>query len=499
MTIRRLLISTLASFSCGPVVSVVDGGSLPIVEIDAGDDAGIDAGLDAGVDAGVDAGTPDAGCVATDLEGQLRCLPGLSVTRLGASLGFTRYQLQLVQPVDHTRPDAGTFSQRATLSVSNVDKPMVLVTSGYFLIDRQQELSRVYFANQLNYEYRYFGTSKPAVIDWSTNTLKQAADDAHHFVTLLKPLFPKKWVGAGLSKGGVTALAHRQHYPNDVDATVAYGAPYSTSRADPRAAQFLGNSIGGATWAACRASLAAFQRELLMRKAEVLPLIRGTFTRLPLPIAYEYTVVDFGFSFWMFTAPANQTKGCSAISPAGAPAAALHDFVQLHTRWDDFADDGLATFQAYYASTATELGGPAAYDDHLATLLTPGQYEAGSAALLPPGIPADQFVYRPEVQQSLTDFVVNRLTRAVFVYGEFDPWTSQGYTALNAGNASLLTPGGQHTAIISDGVPSQRMPVWTELDGWLEATAVAPRSLIRPEDAWHVVSDEERRFSHRLR
>jgi hypothetical protein len=504
----RVLLLPFVVAACGaPSAPPVDAGA-PVTAggqaapFDAGGE--VDAGaFDAGAfDAGqLDAGVVDAGC-GTDFSSRLQCLPGLTVTRLSSSGGFARYALELTQPVDHSRPDAGTFQQRATLSVSNpTSRPMVLVTSGYFLIDRQHELSRVYGANQLTYEYRYFGTSKPASIDWSTNTLRQAAADAHHFVELLEPLFPVKWVGAGLSKGGVTALAHRQHYPADVDATVAYGAPFSTSRADPRASVFLGNSIGGPAWANCRTALAAFQQEALQRKAEVLPLISGTFTRLPLAVAYEHAVVDFGFSFWMFTSPADPMWGCAAIPPAGAPAARIHAFIQQHSGWDSFSDMALAVFEPYYASTAMELGGPAAFDQHLMTLLTPGQYQAGSAAYLPQGVPVGTFAYRPEVQQALSAFVETQLTHGIFVNGEFDPWSAQAYTAIHTGggNLSLTALGSQHTAVITDVTSAARMPAWLALDQWLEATAVAPRSLVAVEDAWHVISDEERRFGHRLR
>lgn len=439
---------------------------------------GVPSPVDAGNDATTDAGT----CTATDLEGKLRCIPGLSFVKAAdAGLpGYSRYELTFQQPVDHQRAEAGMFPQRLFLLAIAPTAPMVFSTSGYILSRRRADLTRAYTANQLTYEMRYFDASRPSgPIDWSTNTIRQQANDAHRMVEAFKPLFPAKWVSTGISRGGMAAVYHRRFFPNDVDATVPIVAPYNTSRADPAYPAFL-SSVGGAEWATCRQALLDFQRESLMRSAELQPLMSGSLTRLTKPIAFEHTVLEVGFAFWQYTRPADPSFGCTQIPPAGAPAQALYDFIDVHARWDNFTDSAIAEYDAFYVTSTMELGGPAPYDAPLAPLITqPGSYTYDDPRYLPPDFTGELDL---AIQADVTQWVSTASERMLFLRGEFDPWSANSYAPdMSRDNFVLTVPGGNHFVRIGDLPAGDHALAWRTLDRWLGAVAVPSARAHLPE------------------
>ena len=69
--------------------------------------------------------------------------------------------------------------------------------------------------------------------------MANAAADHHRIVEVLKLIYPGKWIGTGISKGGQTAMFHRYFYPEDVDISVPYVAPLNFSTEDQRFIHFL--------------------------------------------------------------------------------------------------------------------------------------------------------------------------------------------------------------------------------------------------------------------
>ena len=77
-----------------------------------------------------------------------------------------KYVTYFTQPLDHNRPELGTFRQRVVVSHVGFDRPTVIVTEGYgasyALSPRyREELSRMFNTNMIFVEYRYFLESTP--------------------------------------------------------------------------------------------------------------------------------------------------------------------------------------------------------------------------------------------------------------------------------------------------------------------------------------------------
>lgn len=428
-----------------------------------------------------------AGCTATDLEGKLRCIPGLAIAPRGDNepdppAGYQRFNLVLTQPIDHDHPEAGTFTQRAVLLHISDTAPVVMSTSGYNLSTGRGEITRGFAANQISYEHRYFVDSRPVPTDWSKLDIQQAAADAHNLAEALHWLYPGAWLNTGASKGGMTSVYHRRFYPCDVDATVAYVAPTSNSPADTSYVTFL-DEVGGATWQACRADLVAFQRRLLDQRTDIIPLVQGTFTQIPVDKAYEMAVIELNFTLWQYTHPDDPEVGCAAIpGPAATPDEMLA-FLEYHVGLNDLAGDAsLDFYHAYYHQSASQLGGPAPYETPLADLLQfPGADIA--ATYIPAG---EVQSFDAGAMADVNDWVATEGEQMIFIYGELDPWSSRPFVPSAKDSYKLVVPGGNHGSSIAQLADSDRTTAIAALERWLGTSFAAPASQIAPSSVRRV-------------
>ena len=430
-----------------------------------------------------------AGCAATDIEGKLRCIPGLEVTpRLDIPVpaGYQRFDLVLTQPLDHDHPEAGTFGQHATLFHISDTAPVVLTTSGYGLSTNpgRTEITRLFATNQISYEHRFFGPSRPAPADWSKLDIRQAAADAHGLAEALHWLYPAHWVNTGASKGGMTSVYQRRFHPCDIDATVAYVAPTSLGATDPSYVAFL-DQAGGAAWSTCRADLAAFERRLLAARAEIVPLVQGTFTQIPLEEAFELAVIELNFAFWQYTRPDDPDAGCSAIPGADATPDQMLAFLGLHSAVDVLAEDSeLDYYHGYYHQAAAQLGGPAPYETPVRDLL---QFPGADipATFIPAG---EVQMFDTAAMPDVNDWVANDAEHMMFIYGEFDPWSSRKLVPSANDSHLFVVPGGNHGSNISQLPQGDNAAALALLQGWLGTPAIAPTtrraevSTVRAED-----------------
>ncbi len=435
--------------SCGGAPPGPDDGGLPY-------DAGATT-LDAGGGV-VHQGWPDCPfvapaappCAGVTLLEKLACVPGLTVTAWSppgdapSSIDFT-----VRQPVDHRNPDAGSFEQLGHLDHVSFDAPLVLSTTGYALFDqRPSEPARLFGANELHLEYRFFGVSAPSPIPWSKLDVEQASADFHAVREAFKWIYPARWLSTGISKGGMTVVHYRRSFPCDVDGTIAYSAPESYGAADPGYGPFL-DAVGGATWADCRQRLHEAQRAMLTHRAELVARMPDVFTLAgSKDRVLEHGVLELGFAFWQYTPPDDVGHGCPAIPAASATAAQLYAFLDWHVGLAAyFGDSGFVGFEPYYYQAATELGGPAPYEAPVVDLLSyPGTYVAATYA--PPGValPFDAQAM-PAVQQWLS----TSGSRVLFLYGELDPWRGRPFELGAASDsARYVVAGGNHLSAIAD-------------------------------------------------
>ena len=391
----------------------------------------------------------------------------ITVDSLPSDYSSEKYVVTIRQPLDHKHPEKGSFTQRVVISHEGFDRPTVLVTEGYggdYALNPRyrDELAGLFQTNTVFLEHRYFSGSVPDTVDWQYLTAQNSASDLHLITTLFKQIYPQKWISTGISKGGQTALIYRAFFPNDVDITVPYVAPVSRSAEDGRHEPFL-NVVGDKK---TRQAILSFQREVLKRRGEIITLMekfcmeKQLSFRISMNEVLDYCVLEYSFAFWQWGTPASQIPANSATTEV------LFKHLTEISGPDYFAT-GQPT-QAFFIQAARELG-YYGYDiepfKDLLFIRTAKDYL--QRIMLPEGITIQ---FQPELYKKLTNFIATSDPRLIFVYGEYDPWTSVGITKLDGKKNMFVAiqPKGSHRARINTLPDSLRDKVIKTIKLWLE-------------------------------
>ena len=257
----------------------------------------------------------------TELQKRLQNLPDISDIKPMQSDAYPeKYVFFINQLLDPHHPEAGNFKQRVILSHVGFDRPTVLVTEGYAAHYAthpryQEELSKLFNANLVFVEYRYFGESMPKPCNWDYLTVENSLYDLHHVTTTLKQLYDEKWIATGISKGGQTTMFYRTYFPDDVDISVPYVAPLNQSLEDGRHEPFIANKVSTPE---NRKRVENFQLEVLKRKSRLLPMFekycsdKGYTFRIPIAEVYDFNVLEYSFALWQWGTPVNKIPETNA-------------------------------------------------------------------------------------------------------------------------------------------------------------------------------------------
>lgn len=296
----------------------------------------------------------------------------------------------------------------------------------------------------------------PSPRDWDDLTIFQAAVDTHRIVAALRPLYPARWISTGGSKGGMATVHHRRFFSNDVDGSVIYSA--SNDVIDPldRHTQFFA-TVG--TDPACRQALADLQREVLLRRDELIAIWLATYPDATFATfdggvdqAFELLTIELPFSFWM----AGGQTFCPDIPATTASDEELFTFLDLYIGAFFYEDAVNGPYMPWYVQCATQLGYPSFRFDHIADLLTsPEAY--GPKAFIPEELePRRRHQVLPMIDIDL--WVRLQGSELMFIYGENDPWAVEPFH-LGPGTRDsyvYVQPAGNHFSRIT------RLPAETQ-------------------------------------
>ena len=441
-------------------------------------------------------GTAAAQSTETLLD-RLRAVPGLTVEERPAPAPYRYFVMSYTQLVDHAQPERGTFQQRLTLLHRALDQPTILYTSGYAVstTPSRSEPTRLVDGNQISVEQRFFSPSRPNSTDWEALDIWQAASDHHRIVSALRPVYEGRWLSTGASKGGMASIYHRRFYPDDVDGTVAYVAPNDVVNAEDSAYTDFFQRAGTAE---CRAALTALEREALGPRREelvaryVAAAAAGgwTFQTLQSPDrAFEMLVLDTAWGFWQYHTAAE----CPRIPSASASTDALYDFLDEIVSFRFYSDQGLDFYVPYYFQAGTQLGWPEPSFDRLKDLLRyKGLYQARSS------VPAWlQMHFAPQRMRDIDNWVKQRASELLFVYGENDPWSAERFVLGPWTRDSYLyeVAGGNHRSNISQLPAGQRNEATATVQRWATLGEAPGPRLAAPRDA--ALDARERALEHR--
>lgn len=377
------------------------------------------------------------------------------------------YELWFEQPIDHGDLSKGTFRQKVYLGFENSSAPVIVELQGYWIYtENAGELAAHYQANQLTIEHRYFNESRPEKIDWNTLNVENAAKDQANIInSIRKALFPEsKFISTGISKGCQTVMAHRSFFPKNVDACVCYVGPLNYEREDPRVYEFLAN-VGTKEE---RDKVKEFQdlcfenKEMLLQTLRTTAKGKGMSWEFGEEKALEYSILEYSFAFWQWGAKTDD------IPTAESNPKEIYTHLIDVVGYGFFEEKSVEGFQPYFWQALTEQGiygyETAPFKDYLNTEEV---YKFDWA--FPTGITK---AFDPKPMQRIKYFLDNTAERMLFIYGEYDAWSSTA-VELESGAETrelykFVKPKGDHTTRIKTFSEEDKNKIYAIIDRWLE-------------------------------
>lgn len=404
---------------------------------------------------------------ATDLKTRLEQLPSVRKVETLQSEAFPeKYLLYFEQPIDHKHPSKGTFTQRVVVCNVSTDSSSVVVCEGYgaayaFRNTYRDELSRVFNLNNIVVEHRYFLESTPQERDWKYLTAENEANDLHRIVTELKSVFPHKWISTGISKGGQNATIYRAFFPHDVDFSVPYVGPFCRARQDGRHEPFIAEYVGTPQQ---RATVQAFQTEFLKRREALMPKFKalcqekGYEFRIPIDEVYDMCALEMAFAFWQWGTSFDRIPATNASDDE------IFNAMMAISGPDYFIKDTPSL--SFYVMAAKELGyygyDVEPFKEYL-TITTADKYL--ERIFLP-----DDFngKFSKKLSRKMERFIKKTDERMLFIYGQFDPWSSARAGDDHKENVHIfIDPEGSHRARINTFPEKEKAQIMEILSGWL--------------------------------
>ena len=413
----------------------------------------------------------------TENYGQISDIKPLFVDDKMPNKFINKYVFFITQPVDHKNPKKGTFKQMVVVAFAGWDKPTEIVTEGYtgnyFLNPRyREEMSDMFNTNMIGVEHRYFNKSVPFMqndstitwdtLDWNYMTAEQEAADLHAIRKALGHLFQGKWFSSGISKGGTNCMAYTAFYPKDLDFSVPYVGPISRSVEDGRHEPFIRDSCGTAQ---DREILKNFQIEFLKRRATIQPMLEKYVRdnklqyKISIPELYDYCTLEFTFAFWQWG-----RKTSTVPNPKTATDKEMFDFFV-----EAVGPDYLQSWDAnapFFVQAAKEMGYYGYDCEPFKDLLTINSTHGYLQKIF---LPAQKFKFDKSLYNKLTNFIATTDAKMMFIYGQWDPWSS--VRPHNPGHDNIkffILPGGSHRSRIKNMPEPMKSEAVATLKQWLE-------------------------------
>lgn len=401
-----------------------------------------------------------------DLKAKILSLPSVvNVKTITPGSDFKEaFEIFIEQPVDHNNPDGKTFKQKIYLENIDLELPVVIELDGYSIPNmRYNELADILNCNLIQVEHRFFGNSVPDSIDWRYLSVEQAANDDHHIIELMKQIYKGKWISTGISKGGQTTIFHRYFFYDDVDVSVPYVAPLNIAEEDPRIYHFLDN-VGTKE---CREKIINFQREVLKRADELIPMFRKrvekrgyTYSIGNERMIFEYIVLEYGFSFWQW-----QNDSCDDIPPINATNKELLKHLEKNSSFNYFSDQGIKPILPFFYQAYTQLG-YYGYDISEFKDLLKAVKEPTSKIFLPKNA---ELAFDCSLMQKINTWVQKYGNNMLFIYGENDAWSATAVELTGETNAvKMVKKDGSHRTRINSFDSEDKEFIFSTLEGWLK-------------------------------
>ena len=420
----------------------------------------------------------------TELERLLQTAPYVvGVERIDNRVYQEKYVVRITQNVNGKDAANGTFTQRLIVGLKGLDRPTVMVTEGYFANyalypNYEEELSRLFDANVVVCEYRYFGESAPEGLSpqetvkrgmdyWQWMTVDNSLADLHRVRLSMGTVFHGKWIATGISKGGQTTMFYRATYPNDMDVSVSYVAPLNKAVEDGRHEKFLAKEVGTKEE---RAAVMAAEQQLMERKERLLPrfsqFIADKHYQFNFSDAdiYDYCVMELPFALWQWGSPVTDIPKADASDDVWFNYfvnISEPDYLTCPSNFTPFHVQAVREL-GYYGSSRKGLKkwqSIGSTHDYLRQIMLPEYLQ---------NIRFDKTLYK-----RTRSYLKQNDPKHIFIYGEIDPWSASGVAGwLNCSKKQnmrvYVQPRGSHRARISNMPDDMKADIMSRLTEWLK-------------------------------
>ena len=402
----------------------------------------------------------------SDLKNKLRSLEEIiSVENIDPDSGYTdAFKIFIEQPLDHSNPNGKKFQQKFYLSHRDESLPVVIELDGYNIdYNRENELASLFKCNKIEVEHRYFGESAPNILDWKYLTIEQAAEDHHKIIETMKNIYKGKWITTGISKGGETTIFHKYYSPDDSDASVCYVAPMNLAPEDPRIYYFL-DHVGTDE---CRNKIVHFQREVLKREDELVPLFKQKANKYGYTYSigndrfvFEYIVLEYSFSFWQW-----QRSTCEEIPDTTASNKDLFENLTKVSEIDYFSDQEIARVLPFYYQAYSQIG-YYGYDISSFKDLLKEVKDPTSRIFLPKNLHP---VFDCCILQEINTWTQKHGNNMIFIYGGNDTWGATAIELTGETNSiKMVKKDGSHRTRIRSFDERDQKFIINKLEDWLD-------------------------------
>lgn len=384
-----------------------------------------------------------------------------------------KYVLKMEQQVDWKTSAKGTFGERIFVGMKGLDKPTVIVTEGYSASyglnpGYEEELSRLFDANVVLCEYRFFSQSVPVPTNWDYMTVDNSLADYHHVRQVFGQLFKGKWISTGISKGGQTTMFYRATYPDDVDVSVSYVAPLNRAVEDGRHEKFLAKKVGTKEE---RKVIRQAMQELMRRKPELMKLFHAYCEENDYQFlmseedVYDYCVLEFPFALWQWGTPVSSIPELTSDEDDEV----WFDCLMKVSSPDYFAYP--SQYMPFDVQAAKELG---YYGYSLKPIKKWTSLKSTKGYLKKMWLPDSlrKYDFDPALYKRTVKYLKKEDPKHIFIYGEIDPWSSSGVcTWLNCKKKKnmrvYVQPRGSHKARINNMPERMKTEIINRLTNWL--------------------------------